>query len=66
MKLIHCVKSFRIFSFSGPYFPRIRIERREILRISPYSVRMREDTDQKDSEYGHFLRSDLDGMSSLT
>ena len=25
-----------------------------ILRISPYSVRMREKTDQKISEYGHF------------
>ena len=28
-----------------------------ILRISPYSVRMRENTDQNNSEYGHFLRS---------
>ena len=26
-----------------------------ILRISPYSVRMRENTDQNNSEYGHFL-----------
>ena len=26
-------------------------------RISPYSVRMREDTDQKHSEYEHFSRS---------
>ena len=25
--------------------------------ISPYSVRMRENTDQNKSEYGHFLRS---------
>ena len=25
-----------------------------LLRISPYSVRMRENTDQKNSEYGHF------------
>ena len=29
----------------------------KILRISPYSVRMRENTDKKNSEYGHFLRS---------
>ena len=29
-----------------------------ILRKSPYSVRMRENTDQNNSEYGHFLRSD--------
>ena len=29
----------------------------EIRGISPYSVRMRENTDQNNSEYGHFLRS---------
>ena len=28
-----------------------------ILRISPYSVRMRENVNQNNSEYGHFLRS---------
>ena len=38
-------------------FSRIRTEYGEILRISSYSVRMRENTDQKNSEYGHFLRS---------
>ena len=27
------------------------------LSISPYSVRMQENTDQTNSEYGHFLRS---------
>ena len=27
--------------------------------ISPYSVRIRENTDQKNTEYGHFSRSDL-------
>ena len=35
----HCVKSFRIRSYSGPY-----------------SVRMRKNTDQNNSEYGHFSR----------
>ena len=40
-------------------FSRTRTEYGEILRISLYSVRMREDTDQNNSEYGHFLRSDL-------
>ena len=30
-------------------------EYREILHISTYSVRMRENTDQKNSEYGHFF-----------
>ena len=35
-----------------------RIEHGEILRFSPYSVQMRENTDQNNSEYGHFLRSE--------
>ena len=39
-------------------FSRIRTEYGGILRISPYSVRMRENADQNNSEYGHFLRSD--------
>ena len=37
--------------FSGLYFLTL-----EILIISPYSVRMRENTDQKNSEFGHLLR----------
>ena len=48
----------------GPYselflsvFSRIRNEYGEIPRISSYSVRMLENTDQNKSEYGHFLRS---------
>ena len=28
------------------------------LRLSPYSVQMRRNTNQNNSEYGHFLRSD--------
>ena len=32
----------------------IRTEYGEILGISPYSVRMRENADQNNSEYGHF------------
>ena len=35
----------------------IRIEHGEILRISPYSVQMRDNADQNNSEYGHFLCS---------
>ena len=38
----HCVRSVRIWNYSGPYFS----------AISPYSVRMRENTDQNNSEYG--------------
>ena len=37
-------------------FSRIRIEYGEI-RLSPYLVQMRENTEQNNSEYGHFLRS---------
>ena len=37
---------------------RIWTEYREILRISSYSVQMRENTDQKISEYVHFSRSE--------
>ena len=39
-------------------FSRIWTEYGEILCISPYSVRMRENADQNNSEYGHFLRID--------
>ena len=34
-----------------------------ILRISPYSVRMRENKDQNNYEYGHFLRSNFKSKS---
>ena len=39
-KDVHCVKSVRIRSYSGPYFPAFGLN-----------------TDQYNSEYGHFLRS---------
>ena len=42
----------RPYDFSGPYFLRI------LLHVFPYSVRMQENTDQKDSEYGHFSPSE--------
>ena len=41
-------------------YSRIRTEYGEILRISPYSNRMRKNVDQNNSEYGHFLRSAFD------
>ena len=37
-------------------FPHIRTEYGQIRSISPYSVRIRENMDQKNSEYGHFSR----------
>ena len=39
-----------------PAFSRIRTKYGEIRSISMYSVRMQENTDQSNSEYGHFLR----------
>ena len=47
-------------------FSRIRTGYGEILRISPYSVRMRENTDQDNSEYGHFSRSEMRTGKSKT
>ena len=41
------MKSVKIRSFFWSVFSRIRTEYGEVLRISPYSVRMREKTDQK-------------------
>ena len=59
------MKSVYIRIYSGPYFPafglntgRYSVSLR-ILRTSPYSVRMQENTDQNNSKYGHFLRSDI-------
>ena len=43
----HCVKSVQIMSFSWFIFSGIRTEYREIRSISPYSVRMPENMDQK-------------------
>ena len=43
----HCVKSIQIQSFFWSVFSCIRTEYGEILRISPYSVRMPKNTDQK-------------------
>ena len=43
----HCVKCVQIRNFFWSVFSRIRTEYGEILRISPYSVRMRKNTDQK-------------------
>ena len=51
---IHYVKTVRIRSYSGPYIPHLDWTR----SISPYSVRRRENTNQNNSEYGHFSGSD--------
>lgn len=49
---LHCVKNARICSFSGPYFSAFGLSMQSKF---PYSVQMRKVTDQKNSEYGHFL-----------
>ena len=43
--------------FFQSVFSRIRTKYRDLRSKFLYSVRMRENTDQKNSEYGHFLRS---------
>ena len=48
-QLIHCVKSVRISSFLV-----ICTEYGDLLSKSPYSVRIRENVDQKNCEYGPF------------
>ena len=55
---IHCVKSARDSELLWSTFSRIWLEYGHISCISPYSVRMRENTDQNNSKYGHFLCSD--------
>ena len=52
-----CVKSALIRSYSGQHFPAFGLNTERILRISPDLVRMRQNADQNNSEYGHFLRS---------
>ena len=44
--------------FFWSVFSRIRAEWGDLQSKSPYSVRMRENTDQKNFEYEPFLRSD--------
>ena len=55
---MHCVKSVQIRSFFWSAFSRIRTEYGEIRSISPYLVPIRENTDQKNSVFEHFLHSD--------
>ena len=52
------MKSVRIRSFLT-VFSCIWTEYGKTRAISPYSVKMKENTEQKNSEYGHFSRSDM-------
>ena len=49
----HCVKSFQIQSYFWSVFSCIRIEYRDLLRKSPYSIRIQENIDQKKTQYLH-------------
>ena len=53
----HCVKSVQIRIFLWSEFSSIWTEYGDLLRKTPYSVWMRENTDQKNSVFAHFLRS---------
>ena len=50
----HCVKCVQIRSFFWSVFSRVRTEYVEIRNMSSYSVRMRENSNQKSSVFGHF------------
>ena len=56
-KDITLCEKYPYLEFFWYLFSRIRTEYEEVLLISLYSVRMRENWDQKNSEYRHFSRS---------
>ena len=62
---IRCVRNVQIRSFFWSVFSRIRTEYGKIWSISPYSVRMQENTDQKNSVFGHISRRGYLIYSSL-
>ena len=65
------IRSFRIRSYSGPYFSRIFLHSDWIRRdteylpvFSPNALKCGKNADQNNSESGHFLRSVLRDVSS--
>ena len=52
------LKKCRFLELFWFVFSRIRTEYGEIRSITPYSIRIRENTYQNNSEYGYFLRSE--------
>ena len=54
VSVFHCVKSVLIRSYSGPHFPAFGLNTERYSVVSPNSVRLRENEDQNNSEYGHF------------
>ena len=62
----HCVKTVRIRSYSGPHFPPIfphldwiRRDTEYLSVFSPNEGKCGKNVDQNNSEYGHFLRSEI-------
>ena len=53
----HCMKNVRFSEFFWYVFSHIRTEYGGLLCKSPYSVRIPDNTDQKNSKCEHFLRS---------
>ena len=47
-------------NFFWSVFSRTRTENGYLRSKTPYSIRMRENTDQKNSKYGHFSRNKVD------
>ena len=56
MLYFHCVKSVQMRSFFRSVFSCIRTEYEDLLRKSPYSVRIQEIRGRKSSIVGHFYR----------
>ena len=52
--LYYFVKSVRNRSYSGPYFPAFGLNT-ERCSVSPHSVRVQENANQNNPEYGHFF-----------
>ena len=55
--MVHHTKIVRIRSYSGRRFPAFGLNMETYFVASPYSDHMRENADQNNSEYRHFLRS---------
>ena len=55
--VVHCVKIVQIWNFFWSVFSCIRTEYGDLMRKSPYSVRIQEIQTRKNSVFGHFSRS---------
>ena len=62
---MHCVKSVQIQSYFWSAFSRIRTEYGGIRSISPYSVWMRENTDQKKLRIWTFFKQKLNMVCAM-